>query len=58
MADCTVCNVCEHSGTFEAAIEVNQVYSNVRKFKDHSFTVWRCPFCRSLHLYSFLSDRQ
>ncbi len=49
MPDFTVCNVCEHPGTFENSAEINQVFSNVRKFKDQKFTVWRCSSCRSLH---------
>ncbi|MGH7998638.1 MAG: class I SAM-dependent methyltransferase [Brasilonema sp.] len=49
MGDCTVCNVCEQPRTFESAIEVNQIYSNLRKFQEQKFTVWRCSSCRSLH---------
>ena len=49
MTDCTVCNVCTNPGRLEDSAEVNQVYSNVRKFQTHKFTVWRCRSCRSLH---------
>lgn len=49
MSEFTVCNVCEHPGKFENASEVKEHYSNVRKFKDEKFTVWRCSNCHSLH---------
>ena len=35
--------------TFDNALEVKQIPSNIRKFKDQKFTVWRCSSCRSLH---------
>jgi 2-polyprenyl-3-methyl-5-hydroxy-6-metoxy-1,4-benzoquinol methylase len=46
---CTVCNVCDKPGTLAAAVERLRVWSNVRKFKDDAFTVWRCSGCGSLH---------
>ena len=49
MEDCTICNVCINPGTFEDSHEHNQIYSNVRKFKEENFTVWRCSSCLSLH---------
>ena len=49
MTDFTVCNICENPGTIEESTEAGQVYSNVRKFKNDKFTVWRCTNCGSLH---------
>ena len=49
MTECIVCNVCEHPQKYENALEAKEIYSNVRKFKDEKFTVWRCSNCRSLH---------
>ena len=49
MSDFTVCNLCQNPGTFDDSLEVNQIPSNKRKFKDHNFTVWRCSSCNSLH---------
>lgn len=45
----TVCNICDSPGTFEQAKDVARVHSNVRKFREESFTVWRCINCNSLH---------
>ena len=41
------CNICskELSGDVERA----SVRSNVRKFRDEQFGLWRCPECRSIH---------
>jgi 2-polyprenyl-3-methyl-5-hydroxy-6-metoxy-1,4-benzoquinol methylase len=47
--DCTVCNVCEAPTTFQDAVESARIRSNVRRFRDEKFTVWRCSNCRSLH---------
>ncbi len=49
MAACVTCNLCEHPGTLSEAVEVAQVPCNVRKFRDHFFTLWRCSGCGSLH---------
>lgn len=49
MIENTVCNVCVTHGRLDDALEVNQICSNVRKFKDNTFTVWRCESCHSLH---------
>ncbi|NEO74379.1 class I SAM-dependent methyltransferase [Moorena sp. SIO3H5] len=49
MGEFTVCNVCDNPGTFKQAKDVRQISSNVRKFKEHKFTVWRCSSCHSLH---------
>jgi 2-polyprenyl-3-methyl-5-hydroxy-6-metoxy-1,4-benzoquinol methylase len=40
------CNICQ--STCESP-EQASVPSNVRKFKDETFCVWRCPACLSLH---------
>lgn len=47
--ECITCNVCNKSGSYEAAIDVALIPSNIRKFNTHVFTVWRCKFCNSLH---------
>jgi 2-polyprenyl-3-methyl-5-hydroxy-6-metoxy-1,4-benzoquinol methylase len=44
-----VCNICDHPGSFESAAETSSVRSNVRAFRDETFTVWRCSACRSIH---------
>lgn len=49
MSNFTICNVCEIPGRLESATEIERVASNVRKFSDQKFTVWRCTNCRSLH---------
>ena len=47
--DFTICNVCDNPDTFATAKDIQEVYSNVRKFSHHKFTVWRCNSCDSLH---------
>jgi len=47
--DFTTCNVCDNPGTLETAKEVEEIYSDRRKFSDRKFTVWRCSSCGSLH---------
>jgi len=49
MPDCTVCNVCDCPGTLEDSPETARVASNVRRFHEDEFTVWRCANCGSLH---------
>lgn len=49
MKDCEICNVCSSPGTFENALEIEKIYSNVKKFKEEKFTVWRCRSCSSIH---------
>ena len=49
MNESTVCNVCENPSTFENAVEKTEVNSNVRRFRNERFTVWRCTSCGSLH---------
>jgi 2-polyprenyl-3-methyl-5-hydroxy-6-metoxy-1,4-benzoquinol methylase len=41
------CNVC--SKELSSPVEEGVVRSNVRKFRDEKFRVWRCPACHSLH---------
>jgi 2-polyprenyl-3-methyl-5-hydroxy-6-metoxy-1,4-benzoquinol methylase len=43
------CNVCEKPEVFGADTETAQVRSNIRKFRDETFAVWRCRGCRSIH---------
>jgi SAM-dependent methyltransferase len=40
------CNIC---GETSEPIERASVRSNVRKFRNETFTVWRCPSCLSVH---------
>lgn len=47
--ECTVCNVCDCPGTLESSPETGRVASNMRKFHQDEFTVWRCANCGSLH---------
>lgn len=49
MADFIQCNVCDSPGRLVNTPESAKIFSNVRKFKELSFTVWRCSHCRSLH---------
>ena len=49
MAACAECNLCNQPGTYSGAPEVHRVPCNVRQFKDHIFTLWRCTGCGSLH---------
>jgi len=44
-----ICNVCESTKVLDRSCEQIDVFCNVKEFRDHSFTVWRCPGCRSLH---------
>jgi 2-polyprenyl-3-methyl-5-hydroxy-6-metoxy-1,4-benzoquinol methylase len=43
------CNLCGDAGRFETSRDVARVNSNVRRFRDEQFTVWRCSGCGSLH---------
>ncbi len=43
-----VCVVCEAESP-EGAAEEASVHSNVRAFWNESFSIWRCPKCKSLH---------
>jgi 2-polyprenyl-3-methyl-5-hydroxy-6-metoxy-1,4-benzoquinol methylase len=49
MAACTQCNLCKCPGAWTEAAEVRKVACNVRQFRDHVFTLWRCAGCGSLH---------
>lgn len=44
----TFCSSCR-IGQFSDATEVTKVHSNVRRWKNHLSTIWRCPACRSLN---------
>jgi 2-polyprenyl-3-methyl-5-hydroxy-6-metoxy-1,4-benzoquinol methylase len=44
MPDCNIC--LKSSGT---EVEQARVRSNVRKFRQEQFAVWRCPHCSSIH---------
>lgn len=41
------CNICEKEAGGD--VERASVRSNVRKFRQEAFEVWRCPHCRSIH---------
>jgi 2-polyprenyl-3-methyl-5-hydroxy-6-metoxy-1,4-benzoquinol methylase len=41
------CNICEQASGDD--VEQAAVRSNVRKFAQEKFVVWRCPHCASLH---------
>lgn len=49
MPACNQCTLCDAPGTFATSRDVAQIPCNVRCFKDHLFTVWRCAGCGSLH---------
>lgn len=41
------CNICETESPSE--VERARVRSNVRRFMEEDFEVWRCPTCQSIH---------
>lgn len=41
------CNIC--SAEVADDVEQTSVRSNVRKFREEEFRLWRCPECRSIH---------
>jgi 2-polyprenyl-3-methyl-5-hydroxy-6-metoxy-1,4-benzoquinol methylase len=43
------CPMCRTAPSRTSKVEVQQIACNVRAFADLSFSVWRCPGCRSLH---------
>lgn len=47
MPESLLCNICDHVPSQD--VERAHVRSNVRRFSDETFEVWRCPQCRSLH---------
>lgn len=48
MPDRVICDLCG-KGKYQDCVDKAQIHSNVRQWKSHSFTVWRCPSCSSLH---------
>lgn len=44
----SICACC-HAGRYADAAETARVPSNVRRWKDHVSTVWRCPACGSIN---------
>jgi 2-polyprenyl-3-methyl-5-hydroxy-6-metoxy-1,4-benzoquinol methylase len=40
------CNICHTTST---SVQEASVRSNVRKFRDEKFRIWRCPECASVH---------
>lgn len=48
MSQYLTCNVCENTSP-ASGCEAAVVRSNVRKFRDETFELWRCPGCRSIH---------
>jgi len=44
----TTCPLCEQ-GRYAEATDTAKVASNVRRWRTHTSTVWRCPVCGSLH---------
>ncbi len=45
----TECNFCTTTSTFASTRDRAEINSNVRKFADERFMVWRCETCRSIH---------
>jgi 2-polyprenyl-3-methyl-5-hydroxy-6-metoxy-1,4-benzoquinol methylase len=43
------CNVCNREVPARDVSETALVRSNVRRFRDETFRVWRCPHCASIH---------
>jgi len=43
------CNLCDQPESHGPSSESADVRSNVRRFQDERFTVWRCGSCRSIH---------
>lgn len=41
------CNICQQD--VPEQVERAQVRSNVRKFRNETFRIWRCPKCQSIH---------
>ena len=48
MSQQLTCNVCEKTSPVSGC-ETAVVRSNVRKFRDEKFELWRCPACRCIH---------
>lgn len=47
MTEAAYCNVCRSDVT--GAVERGSVRSNVRRYSDEHFALWRCPHCKSIH---------
>lgn len=45
----TICNICNTENELEKNINTYKINSNVERFKEERFTVWRCKRCQSLH---------
>ncbi len=43
------CNICPQPDSLSPDSETAEVRSNIRRFRDERFTVWRCRACRSIH---------
>ena len=43
---CCICKT-DHSGSPD--VHLTSIRSNVRRFADEEFAIWRCPSCRSIH---------
>ncbi|MGA1869595.1 MAG: class I SAM-dependent methyltransferase [bacterium] len=48
------CNVCESPGHFTESSEKEHVRSNLTKFSNEKFEMWRCNSCGSLHSKNFV----
>ncbi|MGH1539686.1 MAG: class I SAM-dependent methyltransferase [Arenicella sp.] len=47
---CIECPLCHGlQSTYQTSKDIETVHSNVEKFADHAFTIWRCKSCNSLH---------
>lgn len=49
MVAVTRCNVCSDPDELSSGSETALVRSNIRRFREELFTVWRCSSCRSIH---------
>ncbi len=56
--ECRRCNLCDEPGDFDTAVDVEKVRSNVLRYRDHEFTVWRCTGCGSLHCLEDIDYQQ
>jgi SAM-dependent methyltransferase len=43
------CQVCGHVSEAPNAAEIGRVCGNTTRFKQHSFTLWRCPDCATIY---------
>jgi len=49
MVEYTDCVICNKKVKLDKSIEIVDVRSNIRDFQGNTFTVWRCPYCNSIH---------